>query len=331
MSLSSSPDLSQVTESLSNPYFLLRESAKNALYPEIPKAFCRQLFALSAIYALVALVAIAAVVVAFRKGNLRVIKRIETGWSDAALYVPAYNSTFPICLALFAGLAQGYIWTLLGIDMRHNSQIDFVLWQTVIWLPLWFAGYSLIWHILFTADVSRMASSHFIEAGGIAKAPGIAAHLPSPQVTNALLWSIPVIVSLTTIIPFAYANRAYNHLYYAWETYDGTVADAAEDFSGLIDPRVTRRLASLMEIMMDEFDETVRFVRGGYIAYTFFGLLLFIVSASKLLHTSFADLRLLLGISDDADSHGEDHAAAGRNPPSGIGKRTSGRRGFRLS
>ena len=49
----------------------------------------------------------------------------------------AVSSVFPLSLALFAGLAQGYIWTLLGIDMRHNSQIDFVLWQTIIWLPLW--------------------------------------------------------------------------------------------------------------------------------------------------------------------------------------------------
>lgn len=109
------------------------------MYPEIPKAFCRQLYALSAIYALVCLVALASVAVSYRRGNLRFIRRLETGWSDAALYVPASASVFPMCLALFAGLAQGYIWTLLGIDMRHNSQIDFVLWQTIIWLPLWCA------------------------------------------------------------------------------------------------------------------------------------------------------------------------------------------------
>ena len=145
-----------------------------------------------------------------------------------------------------------------------------------------FAGYALIWHIVFTADMSRMASSHFLEPGQSSRAPGIAAYLPSPKVTNLLLWSIPIVVGVVTIVPFAYANRAYNHLFYAWETYDDAVADAAEEFSGLINPRVTRRLSSLMEVMMDEFDETVRFVRGGYIAYTFFGLLLFMVCLPSL-------------------------------------------------
>ena len=148
--------------------------------------------------------------------------------------------------------------------------------------------------MVFTADMSRMAASHFLEAGQTSRAPGIAAHLPSPKVTNVLLWSIPFIVGLCTIVPFGYANRAYNHLFYAWQAYDETVADAAEDFNGLINPRVTRRLSSLMEVMMDEFDETVRFVRSGYIAYTFFGLLLFLVSSLvKHKPQSFADRNIL--------------------------------------
>ena len=283
-------DLSQVSESTTNIYSALRESARLSLFPDIPSSFCKQLWALAAVYAPACLVSLASLALAARKGKLHFVHRIESTRSvvdSGAFWVPSWTSIFPLCIALHSGLAQGYIASTLAIDRNKDhaaeaeDQVNYILWQTCIWLPLWFAGYSLVWHMVFTADTTRLASSHFVSSqdGPSQRTPGIVAFLPSPRVTNALLWSLPLVVALVTVIPFALANKAYNHLFYAWQSYDATAADAAEDFTGLVNPRINRRLANLMDIILDERDETVRLVRGGYIAYVFFGALLFLVSA----------------------------------------------------
>ena len=295
-------DLSRVSESTTNIYSALRESAKLSLFPEIPSSFCKLLWALAAIYAAACLVSLASLALAARKGQLHFVHRIECNRSvdSGAFWVPSWTSIFPLCIALHSGLAQGYIASTLAIDRNKDraaeaeDQVNYILWQTCIWLPLWFAGYSLVWHMVFTADTTRLASSHFINSSSSPdgpshshslphsqRTPGIIAFLPSPRITNALLWSLPLLVALVTVIPFGLANKAYNHLFYAWQSYDATAADAAEDFTGLVNPRINRRLANLMDILLDERDETVRFVRGGYIAYVFFGALLFLVSIPR--------------------------------------------------
>lgn len=246
----------------------------------VPRHYCKQLFALSACYGLITFVALAALVLISTRSKFTFFSALPAGRGvSGSFWVPNWATLFPVCIALFSLAAQGYIWSMIKIDEYKGDQTNSLIWSSMCWLPLWFAGYCLVWNTIFTADMSRLAAYHH---ASYARTPAFARYLPSARSTNALLLALPVMVIVSTAVPFTFGNIAYNTVYHSWMDFDTVAKDAEDEWDGKIDDSVTDEMAALMQKMKDASAKTVLNVRVGYVAYFVWGLLLCMVSEQGL-------------------------------------------------
>ncbi|GAA6020780.1 hypothetical protein JCM10207_001656 [Rhodosporidiobolus poonsookiae] len=127
-----------------NPYEAVRDVLWDAVVPEVPDSFKTQLILLIVVLALALALVLGSLVV-------RLVNR--TFWiahkgSLPPLIRPHFSVSWSLWAVLLLALMEGALVETMGYYGSKTIHPSFMWWQTLVWTPAWFGGFTAAWGIL---------------------------------------------------------------------------------------------------------------------------------------------------------------------------------------
>ncbi|KAH8920003.1 hypothetical protein BT69DRAFT_1352705 [Atractiella rhizophila] len=237
-----------------NPYVLARAVLREELYPDLPTSTFIQLYILSGIYAVALICVFVTLFLRWRRrATFALFRFIPT--SRGPFICPQTSNTFTLLTGTFLAVLQGYIWVTIRVNRDHGSQINFVLWKSIIWIPLYLTLVSETWGVLITTFMSAR-HKRSPESSWIAPIP--------PIVVNAFFITLSIGSTIAIIIVFVFANLTYNEGFREYLKLDNLMVEAAPTYTGNLDLEQFLPYIPFLSDFLQKVKTFIHLFRAGY-------------------------------------------------------------------
>ncbi|KAH8917121.1 hypothetical protein BT69DRAFT_1336830 [Atractiella rhizophila] len=251
-------DLYKILKPGQNPFVVTATILKAELNPELPESFVIQLYILSGVFAFALLCAVITMILRFRRdASMSLFRLIPT--SKGNFWCPQTSNSFSLLTGFFLIVAQGNIWVTVRVNRDHASQINFVLWKSIVWIPLFLTLVLETWGTLITT----LMSSRRYKRDGSSFVPPIA-----PIYIN-IFWLFPTFLWPASIVTvFVLANEKFNTAFRQYENLLKVLAVAAPKYDGnLANVSQFEDIFPLIGPFLRNIEDFLKLFRIGYILW----------------------------------------------------------------
>ncbi|KAH8927863.1 hypothetical protein BT69DRAFT_1330086 [Atractiella rhizophila] len=290
-----------------NPFLIVHDVIFTRFYPPVPNHVFVQLYVVSGILGLALLINLLTYIIRLKRSSSWSLFRTY-GTSRGRFLLPQTSNTWCCLTAIFLIVVQPAIYKNIDIYRDHKTQISFVLWKLLTFLPLWLTVLCEAWGMAATLLLTNGSKP---EQKGAAFRPRC-----SPVLINSAFLLIATLVPAAVITLFVFANVRYNDAFRLFEAVQDRLKEQADSYNGVFDTTVVEALLPIGTIFLKAMKDFVPYFRVGTIIYVGSAaiLLLFYVVVC-LLH-----IRTLKAQIDQSKAQGEIN---GPLPPEGTGSNLS--------